>query len=391
MTPYKQLSEFNFKRQKMKRLLTNFLAISSGALLILSSCKKSDVQVTSDGGKAGTLTASSTNIVLDKTKVSDTSTAAVSFSSTAPVYSFKAAVTATLQIDTVGDNWKNPTSYSLPANSYNMNFNTPVFNSLLLKLNLPAGIASKVNVRLAFTLTPAVVNYSNVVSLTVTPFNLSSWLYTTGNFAGWQNPGPLEDSLESVTGNGVYTGIINFVTPQAPGDDEFLVLPVKGSWNHKYATNDPQNTTSKTVTYDGPNNFYAPGEGYYIVTVDINKGTIAFQKADFYGIIGSATPGGWGADTFMKYLNDGSGNWVVSLPMAVGEYKFRQSAQWTNSWGPTNSTTSAGGLITDSGPIGDGNLQLTAAGNYTFVLSGMGATPLGTTPPVTTTYTVTKH
>jgi hypothetical protein len=376
----------------MKRLLTNFLAISSGALLILSSCKKSDVQVTSDGGKAGTLTASSTTIVLDKTKVSDTSTAAVSFSSTAPVYSFKAAVTTTLQIDTIGDNWKNPTSYSLPVNNYNMSFSTPVFNSLLLKLNLPSGTASKVNVRLAFALSPTVVNYSNVLSLTVTPFNLASWVYVPGAYEGstWPNPGPLEDSLESATGNGIYTGIINF----SAGNNQFLITPVK-NWNNKWATTiGPVTGTSVTypVTYNGPNNFYAPAAaGYYIVTLNTNANTLTIVPADFYGIIGSATPGGWSNDTFMKYINDGSGNWVVSLPMTVGEYKFRQSGGWTNSWGPTTSTTSAGGTITDSGPIGDGNLQLTVAGNYTFVLSGMGATPLGTTPPVTTTYTATKQ
>jgi hypothetical protein len=89
----------------------------------------------------------------------------------------------------------------------------------------------------------------------------------------------------------------------------------------------------------------------------------------------------------MKYVNDGNGLWVANnVPMIVGEYKFRQDGQWTNSWGPT----STAGTITDSSPIGDGNIQLTTAGNYNFTFY-MPATVYGTTPAVTTTYTAVKQ
>jgi len=372
----------------MKTSLTNFFTYGGIALLALASCNKNDVKVTTNGGSPGTLSTSTTNLVLDKAKVGDTTTAAISFTSSAPSYGFKAAVTTTLQVDAVGDNWKNPASYTLAANDYNMSFTTPVFNGLLLKLNLPAATASKVNVRLSFSLSPSVINYSNVLSITVTPFNLTSWLYTTGNFAGWENPGPLEDSLISVTGNGVYTGIIDFVTPAAPGDDEFLVLPVKGSWTNKYATNDPMHTTSATVAYNGPNNFFAPGEGYYIVTVDINKNTITFQKCDFYSVIGSAPPGtAWSTDTPLKFINDGTNTWEVNnLAMVVGEYKIRQDDAWSNSWGPA----AAANTLVSSGAVGDGNIQLTTAGNYNISFI-MPPTAFGNSGLATTTYAAVKQ
>ena len=323
----------------MKKLLTGFFMIGSIGLFMMSSCKKNDAVVTDKGSTSSTLSSTSTTLVLDKTKINDT-TAAITFSVSAPQYSFSAVASNSLQIDVQGDNWKNPTTVSLGTKASAVGYSTATFDALMLKLNLPAGTASQVNIRVVNALSTQVKTYSNVISVMVTPFNLSSWLYITGNFAGWANPGPLEDSLESVNGNGVYTGIIDFVTPNAPGDDEFLVLPVKGSWNHKYATNDAKNTTSKTIAYDGPNNFYAPGEGYYMITFDINKNLITFQAVDYYSVTGNEVVGGdWGVDQFMKYINDGTNTWKATLnmaPVSGGGFKIRYDAQWTYSWGPAS-------------------------------------------------------
>jgi hypothetical protein len=195
--------------------------------------------------------------------------------------------------------------------------------------------------------------------------------------------------LISVTGNGVYVGIINF----SAGNNQFLITPAK-NWNNKWATSAPAaNPTGTSVTdavvYNGPNNFYAPvAAGNYLVTLNTNTNQITIQPADFYTIIGSAPPGtAWNNDYPMKYLNDGSGNWVATnVPMIVGEYKFRQDAQWTNSWGPTTTA----GTATDNGPTGDGNLQLTTAGNYNLTFT-MPATAYGTKPPDTAPYTAVKQ
>jgi hypothetical protein len=342
----------------MKKGLTKILTFSSLALLALASCNKNDPKATFSASGSGTLSASSTTPVLDKTKLSDT-TKIVTFSSTAPKFGFSAAVTTTLQIDVDGDNWANPSSTTLAVKSYSMGFSTNDFNNLLLKLKIAGGSTAKVNVRMQYSLSTAEVVYSNVVSVTVTPFNLTSWVYITGYFSSWQNPGPLEDSLISVTGNGVYTGIINF--QGKTGDEEFLVLPAK-NWNHKYATTQPQGTANSTVTYDGPNNMTAPGDGYYIVTLDLNQNTITYTKADFYSLIGTAPPGNaWSTDSPMKFINDGTNTWLAAnITMKVGEYKVRQDDAWTNSWGPA----AAANTLVSSGAVGDGNIQLTTAGNY---------------------------
>lgn len=366
----------------MKKILTKFAALSSIGLLMLSACKKDGALVTSNGGKAGTLTASTTTPNLDKTKLSDP-TPVVNFSFTSANYGFDASVTNTLQIDPVGDNWAKPTSVTLGNKVNTQGYSVADFNNMLLKLNLPAGVASQVNVRVVHTISADVAPvYSNVVTLTVTPFNLTSWLYVAGAYEGWANPGPQEDSLVSVTGNGVYTGIINFTA----GNNQFLVLPAK-NWNHKYATNDAQGTTSSTVKYDGPNNFYAPSTaGYYQVTININTNTISFVAVDYYSVTGSAV-GGWGVDTPMKFINDGNNTWIAkNVPMTVAEYKFRQDNAWTNSWGPGATP----GTAVSSGATGDGNFQVTTAGNYNLTLV-MPPTPLGSPILKTTTYTAVKQ
>jgi len=366
----------------MKKMLTKFAALSGIALLMLSACKKEGALVTSNGGKAGTLTASTTTPNLDKTKLTDP-TMVVNFSFTAPNYGFNASVTNTLQIDPVGDNWAKPTSVTLGNKVTTQGYTVADFNNLLLKLNLPAGVSSQVNVRVSHTISADVAPvYSNVVTLTVTPFNLTSWLYITGAFASWENPGPLEDSLISVTGNGVYTGIINFTA----GNNQFLILPAK-NWNNKYATSQ-SSTPTTTVTYNASNNINAPAAaGQYIVTFNVNTGAITFAQANSYSIIGDAAQG-WGTDVPMKFVNDGNNNWVASLPLAsTGSFKVRQNNDWTFSWGIPKAGSAGAGTAGTLNDTSNDNISVASTGTHTVAFS-IPMTTAGTTPPVTATYTL---
>ena len=371
----------------MKKILTKFVALGSLGLFMLTACKKDGALVTSNGGKAGTLTASSTNLVLDKTKLTDT-TKIVNFSFSTASFGFSAAVTNTLQIDAASDNWSKSTSVTLPTNVNSLSYNTSDFNALVLKLNLPAGTASPIKIRVMHSISASVAPiYSNVYNMTVTPFNLTSWLYITGAFASWQNPGPLEDSLVSVTGNGVYTGIINF-NATGSGSNQFLVLPAK-NWTNKYATNDATSLTpSATVTYNASNNFNAPAaNGQYIVTVNLNNNTISFAAANTYSIIGDAAQG-WSTDVPMKYVNDGTSSWVATLPLvSTGSFKVRQNDDWTYSWGIPKSGTAGDGVAATLNDTSNNNISISASGTYTVSFS-IPITAVGTTPAVTTTYSV---
>lgn len=361
----------------MKRILNNLLAAGSVTLVMLSACKKSGELVTSNGGKAGTLSASATTLVLDKTKLNDT-TSAITFNFTKANYGFSAAVTNTLQIDVPSDNWKNPTSATLSTNVYTQGYSTANFNNLVLKLNVPAGVATPIEVRVMQSVSAQVAPiYSNVLNLTVTAFNLTSYVYVPGAYEGWSNPGPQEDSLVSVTGNGVYVGIINFTA----GNNQFLIVPVK-NWNNKWATNDVVNpgstSASYSVTYDGNNNFAAPTTaGQYLVTFNSNTNQITIQQADYYSIIGSATPGGnWSTDLPLKFVNDGNNNWVGTFTLLAGQFKVRQDDQWTNSWG----TSSTPGVLTDASGGNINNNAGSATVTFTMAPSVYGSAPVTLAP-----------
>ena len=147
----------------MKTILTKFLALGSIALFMLSGCKKDGTLVASNGGKGGALTSSTTAPVLDKTKLTDP-TPVVTFNFSAANYGFSAAVTNTLQIDAATDNWKKPMSTTLGTKVYSQAYATADFNAMLLKLNLPAGVASQVNVRVSHSISADVAPvYTNVV------------------------------------------------------------------------------------------------------------------------------------------------------------------------------------------------------------------------------------
>jgi len=374
----------------MKTVLTKFLAISSVALLMLASCKKNDALVVSNGGKAGALTASTTTPALIKAKVADTTTI-ITFNFTAPQYNFKAAVTNTLQFDVAGDNWKNPQLAALSLNVYSQSYNTSSFNALMLKLGITAGVPTQVNVRVQHSLSSTTAVYSNVETLTVTAFNLISFLYVPGDYEGWGNPGAQEDSLVSPTGNGIYTGIVDFTGyAGSTGTLQYKLVPVKGSWTNSYGTFD-NGKTNTTIVYNGTNdgNLWVPTAAKYLITVNTNTNTISAVLADYYSLIGSTTPGSaWSTDTPLKYINDGTGTWsITGVAMTQGlapnnGFKVRQDDAWSFSWGTL--ATPDGVTLTDNSGV---NIGVATAGNYnvTFV---MPATPFGTTPSVTTTYTL---
>jgi starch-binding outer membrane protein SusE/F len=373
----------------MKKILTKFLAIGSIALFMLPSCKKDGALVTSNGGKPGALTANVSTLVLDKTKLNDT-TKVINFTFTKPDFGYSAAVTNTLQIDISGDNWVHPASATLGVKTLSQGYSTGDFNALLLKLNLVGGVTSQVQVRVQHTLSADVAPvYSNVLSLTVTPFNLSSWLYVVGQFNGYSATAP--DSLLSATGNGIYTGIINFPV----GQPRFLILPAK-SYDNKYATNASPVTSGTSVTYpvvyvaSGGSDLYSlDAGGQEIITLNTNTNTITITPANYYSVIGTVTPGGdFSSDVDLKFVNSTNQDWEAVIPMTYGTFpggfKIRQDHDWQDSWGTIASPD--GISLTDAS---GGNIPVPSSGNYkvTFTIP-VTTYSLGTAAAATATYTL---
>lgn len=76
-----------------------------------------------------------------------------------------------------------------------------------------------------------------------------------------------------------------------------------------------------------------------------------------WGIIGDATPAGWGLSTDMIY-NAEAGTYSISLALTTGEFKFRLDNSWTTNYGDNGNNLSL--------EAGGSNIPVTA-GNYTIV------------------------
>jgi len=97
-----------------------------------------------------------------------------------------------------------------------------------------------------------------------------------------------------------------------------------------------------------------------------------------WSVIGSATPGtAWTTDTQMVF-NPSTGNYSITLPLTVGEFKFRLDNSWTSNYGDDGNN-----LSLDSG---GSNIPIATAGTYTIVANF--TTKTYTITPVTNVWSI---
>jgi hypothetical protein len=357
----------------MKNLTGKIVTLSSVAILLLASCKKNDALVTlSDGTtKASVLTTNTTTPALVKANLTAN---AVTFSSTATSYGYSAAVTYTLQLDVKGDNFATAKKVKeVVLTSLTQSYTVKDFNNMLLSMNLATGVSAQVDVRIKSSLSASSgATYSNVVTLTATPFALVSYVYIPGAYQGWDPTSA--DSLQSATGNGIYTGIINYVGI----DFHFKVTPAK-KWDVAYG----DAGSGKISTSGG--DILAPGAGQYFVTVDLNANTITFVKPTYYySVIGDAAID-WNTDVDMKF-NNGTLTWELTRAfVSTGGFKIRLNHDWGTSWGFL-SPPDGKSLTYDNG----GNMTVSPTGTYKVVFKPTYDATSGK-PDKVVSYTLTKQ
>jgi len=94
-------------------------------------------------------------------------------------------------------------------------------------------------------------------------------------------------------------------------------------------------------------------------------------SAQSIGIIGSATPGGWDADTDMIQDETNMDLWTIEITLFDGEAKFRQDDDWTVNWGSTDFPAGTGEQDGSNIPVFAGNYTITfntATGEYHFAV-----------------------
>jgi starch-binding outer membrane protein SusE/F len=122
-------------------------------------------------------------------------------------------------------------------------------------------------------------------------------------------------------------------------------------------------------TQGGPN-IPIPAVGEYTITFNSNTGAYKFVYTSDIGIIGSATPGGWGDDTNMYHDAVDANKYFITLNLLQGECKFRANDAWDINWGAADFPAGTGVQGGANIPIpSDGKYAVTfdkSTGAYTF-------------------------
>ena len=96
--------------------------------------------------------------------------------------------------------------------------------------------------------------------------------------------------------------------------------------------------------------------GYFTIVFDRLTGNYSFTTSTV-SLIGSATAGGWGADTAMTSTDNGITFTASAVPLTVGQAKFRVNNAWTTSYGDVAFPSGIAGMP-------GSNIEVSAAGNY---------------------------
>lgn len=108
----------------------------------------------------------------------------------------------------------------------------------------------------------------------------------------------------------------------------------------------------------GGDNIETTVEDDYAITLDLSIPLAYTYRADRWGLIGDATPGGWSDDTNMTW-DAVNGRFTVTLNLTAASFKFRANDGWDYNFGGSLSALTPGG----------DNITVAEAGNYTITLN----------------------
>lgn len=156
----------------------------------------------------------------------------------------------------------------------------------------------------------------------------------------------------------------------------FLIKQQKGAqvitWGIQGSLTTTGDTISGTLAQNG-SAISVGSDGFYFVIADLPTMKIHMLKVSSWGVIGDATPDGWGSDQDLTQvvLDKEKGEWKIEdVLMRAGSFKFRYNNQWTyviTEGAPA--FTNIGGSLTDL-TTGGANISMPEdkEGIYTLTL-----------------------
>ncbi|MDP1621704.1 MAG: RagB/SusD family nutrient uptake outer membrane protein [Bacteroidales bacterium] len=179
--------------------------------------------------------------------------------------------------------------------------------------------------------------------------NVSAYpvVYVPGSYQGW-DPAKTTTVLKSVASDNKFEGYLNF----AEANTQFKICTTP-DWTNDYGDD---GTSTGMLAHPGSNIEIADA-GYYKINVDMTALTYTVVKTT-WGVIGSATAGGWDSDQPMT-LDATNDVWTVVINLTGGtgkEIKFRANSGWDINYGDTG----ADGIL----EAGGDNIAIPSSGEY---------------------------
>lgn len=325
----------------MKQLL--YIFISFTGIIIFSSCEEDEIVKISSNPIAPEIISPTEGQSISYTEPDANST--ITFVISPADYGFEASINYEIQIDKVDNTFKDVVTLT---SGYTDTLTATVdqLNTTLLSMKFIEDVENSFEMRVMAVVSAEVDTlYSETILVKATPYLVKinyPDLQVPGAYQGWDPANA--DSVESVNMDDSYEGYI-WITA-----GEFKFTQGK-SWDTNWGDDGDDGTLDP-----GGANISVTEDGFYKININLKTLTYTILKTE-WGLIGSATPGGWDADTDMTY-NETTGVWELTVDLIVGEIKFRANDDWDLNYGDGDGD----GKLDQEG---DNNIAIPEAGNYT--------------------------
>ncbi|MDO8929361.1 MAG: SusE domain-containing protein [Bacteroidota bacterium] len=323
----------------MKNLFIYFTFI--GLIGLLFSCEKDETRVVMLTNPIAPTITTLPDLTLKRAKGNDT----LVFVGTAVDPGFQASATYFLEACAKGNNFKDAVVILSSVKPTAFKITVSDLNGIFLK-KFPADQVSSVDLRIRSVL--VVDAGTGALGTSTKPFEYISEI-KNANVTVYGLPrldlvgSGVAQKIESALGDGKYTGIVKL--------DKTKPFTLKDpDSNIVYGTTDGKLAVNGTDIIPTDN-------GWVKLTADTKALTYSMD-AYMIGLVGSATPNGWGSPDQKMDYDANTGTWNITIDLVAGEFKFRLNDGWAWNLGGTPDNLTQGGA----------NIAV-SAGNYTITLT----------------------
>ncbi len=356
-------------------------------VFVFSACEKADPLSIYADGKEPVLSASASTVAPPP---ADSNKVVLTLNWTDPQHGQDTALYKyVVELDSSGRNFSKAKKIEL-IGTRTYSFVAKDLNAMLLSYGFQFNTAYDVDLRVTSSYgNNNEQKKSNTLKIRMTPYKIppkvalpaSGKIFIVGDATqgGWNNPVPLPAQelarIDETTWGGVF---------QFNGGNQYLLLPVNGSWDTKYAIAN----NSQAGVEDGGDFFFSTGpgdnlkapaaSGLYKLTVDFQQGKYKVEPFNLqHGlptelfIVGNATPGGWNNPVpvpAQQLTRRNAVQWDITINLSSGnEYLILPTnGDWGRKYGVNDKNLAAARTAGPIKPEGENFPAPTATGNYKF-------------------------